>query len=130
MPSPAPLRLRFWFQGERVVKNISSLSSFSPFFARRSDPRKDSFTREHLRDSPTRLLAYLCLVSILLFLAAVRVTLRDERCVMVNFDLDTSERDSNVMKTVVSLNENCVGGYATVVRAGELRVGQVVTLGG
>jgi uncharacterized protein len=61
--------------------------------------------------------------------AAVRVTLRDERCVIVNFDPDTAERDSNVMKTVVRLNGNCAGVYGTVVKAGELRVGQVVTLG-
>jgi uncharacterized protein YcbX len=61
--------------------------------------------------------------------AAVRVTMRDERCVMVNFDPDTAERDSEVMKTVVRLNENCAGVYGAVVSAGELRVGQVVTLG-
>jgi MOSC domain-containing protein len=60
--------------------------------------------------------------------AAVRVTMRDERCVMVNFDPDTAERDSKVMKTVVRMNENCAGVYGTVVQAGELRVGQVVTL--
>jgi uncharacterized protein YcbX len=62
--------------------------------------------------------------------AAVRVTMRDERCVMLNFDPDTAERDSAVMKTVVRLNENYAGVYGTVVRAGELRVGHVVTLGG
>ena len=61
--------------------------------------------------------------------AAVRVTMRDERCVMVNLDPDTAESDSRVMKTVVRLNENYAGVYGTVVRAGELRVGQVVTLG-
>ncbi len=61
--------------------------------------------------------------------AAVSVTMRDERCVMVNFDPDTSERDAEVMKTVVRLNENYAGVYGTVVRAGELRVGQVVNLG-
>ncbi len=61
--------------------------------------------------------------------AAVRVTLKDERCVMVNLDPDTAERDSEVMKTVVRLNENYAGVYGTVVRAGELRVGQVVSLG-
>jgi uncharacterized protein YcbX len=61
--------------------------------------------------------------------AALRVTMRDERCVMVNFDPDTAERDSKVMKTVVRLNENFAGVYGTVVKAGELRVGQVVTLG-
>ena len=61
--------------------------------------------------------------------AAVGVTMKDERCVMVNFDPDTAERDSEVMKTVVRLNQNYAGVYGTVVRAGELRVGQVVTLG-
>ena len=60
--------------------------------------------------------------------AAIGVTMKDERCVMVNFDPDTAERDSNVMKTVVRLNQNYAGVYGTVVRAGELRVGQVVSL--
>ncbi len=58
---------------------------------------------------------------------AIGVTLRDERCVMVNLDPDTAQRDPAVMKTIVRLNETCAGVYATVVRAGELRVGQVVT---
>jgi uncharacterized protein YcbX len=61
---------------------------------------------------------------------ALRVTMRDERCVMVNLDPDTAERDSVVMKTVVRMNANCAGVYGTVVSAGELRVGQVVTLEG
>ncbi len=61
--------------------------------------------------------------------AAVRVNMKDERCVMVNFDPDTAERDSEVMKTVVRLNDNFAGVYGTVVNAGELRVGQMVTLG-
>jgi MOSC domain-containing protein len=61
--------------------------------------------------------------------AAVKAYMKDERCVMVNFDPDTAERDSEVMKTVVRLNKNYAGVYGTVVRAGELRVGQVVTLG-
>ena len=60
--------------------------------------------------------------------AAVGITMKDERCVMVNFDPDTAERDSEVMKTIVRMNENYAGVYGTVVRAGELRVGQVVTL--
>jgi MOSC domain-containing protein len=60
--------------------------------------------------------------------AVVKAYMKDERCVMVNFDPDTAERDSEVMKTVVRLNENYAGVYGTVVRAGELRVGQVVTL--
>lgn len=60
--------------------------------------------------------------------AAVGVTMKDERCVMVNFDPDTAERDSVVMKTVVRLNGIYAGVYGTVVRAGELRVGQVVSM--
>ena len=60
--------------------------------------------------------------------AAIGVTIRDERCVMVNLDPDTADKDSEVMKVVVRMNDNCAGVYGTVVRAGELRVGQVVTL--
>lgn len=61
--------------------------------------------------------------------ATLRVTMRDERCVMVNLDPDTAERDSEVMKTVVRLNGNFAGVYGNVLTPGDLRVGQVVTLG-
>ena len=61
--------------------------------------------------------------------AAIGVTMKDERCLMVNLDPDTAEKDSSVMKTIVRLNGIYAGIYATVVRAGELRVGQVVTVG-
>jgi uncharacterized protein YcbX len=61
-------------------------------------------------------------------MAAIGITMRDERCVMVNLDPDTAERDSGVMKSVVRMNENYAGVYGTVVRTGELRIGQVVTL--
>ena len=60
--------------------------------------------------------------------AAVKIYMKDERCRMVNLDPDTAERDVQVMRAVVRLNKNYAGGYGTVVRAGELRVGQVVTL--
>lgn len=60
--------------------------------------------------------------------AAVKVYMKDERCRMVNLDPDTAERDVQVMRAVVRLNKNYAGGYGTVVRAGELRVGQIVTL--
>jgi MOSC domain-containing protein len=61
--------------------------------------------------------------------AAVKAYMKDERCRMVNLDPDTAERDVQVMRTVVRLNKNYAGVYGTVVSAGELRVGQVVTLG-
>ena len=62
--------------------------------------------------------------------AVVSVTMKDERCRMVNLDPDTAEKDARVMKTVARLNGIYAGVYTTVVRVGELRVGQVVTLGG
>jgi len=59
---------------------------------------------------------------------AVSVTLRDERCVMVNLDPDTAQQDARVMKTVVRLNGNLAGVYGTVVRTGNIRVGDRVSL--
>jgi len=59
---------------------------------------------------------------------AVSVTMRDERCVMINLDPETAERDARPMKTVVRLNENMAGVYATVVRTGTIRVGDRVNL--
>jgi uncharacterized protein len=59
---------------------------------------------------------------------AAKIYMKDERCRMVNLDPDTAERDVQVMRTVVRLNKNYAGGYGTVVRAGELRVGQTVSL--
>lgn len=58
--------------------------------------------------------------------AAVSVTMRDLRCVMINLDPQTAEADSNVMKAALRLNANNAGVYATVVRSGELRLGQKV----
>lgn len=58
----------------------------------------------------------------------VSAYMKDERCVMVNIDPDTAEKDSKVMKTVVRLNENYAGVYGTVIRTGDLRIGQVVTV--
>jgi uncharacterized protein YcbX len=59
---------------------------------------------------------------------AISLTMRDKRCVMVNFDPDTAEADAGIMKTVVRMNDNYAGVYGTVIRTGELRVGQVVGL--
>ena len=59
---------------------------------------------------------------------AVRVTMPDERCVMVNLDPDTADKDARVMKTVVRLNQNNAGVYATVVQTGTIRVGDRVRL--
>lgn len=59
---------------------------------------------------------------------AVSVTLLDARCVMINLDPDTGKQNERVMKTVVRLNNNNAGVYATVVRSGTVRVGDRVSL--
>jgi uncharacterized protein YcbX len=59
---------------------------------------------------------------------AVSVTMRDARCMMVNLDPETGEQDARVMKTVVRLNKNNAGVYATVVQSGVIRVGDRVNL--
>ena len=59
---------------------------------------------------------------------AVRVTMRDVRCRMVNLDPETAEQDARVLKTVVRLNQNNAGVYGTVVRTGTIRLGDPVSL--
>ena len=59
---------------------------------------------------------------------AVSVTMRDRRCMMLNLDPVTAKQDARVMKTVVRLNKNDAGVYATVVRTGTIRVGDRVSL--
>jgi uncharacterized protein YcbX len=59
---------------------------------------------------------------------ALCVTLRDERCVMVNLDPNTAAKDARVMKAVVLLNQNNAGVYGAVVRGGTVRVGDRVHL--
>lgn len=60
--------------------------------------------------------------------AAVSITSRDERCVMVNLDPDTGQQDARVMKAIVRMTGNYAGVYAAVVRAGTVRVGDAVRL--
>jgi MOSC domain-containing protein len=59
---------------------------------------------------------------------AVNVTMCDERCAMINLDPTTAEKDVRVMKTVVQLNNNNVGVYASVLKRGTIRVGDQVNL--
>jgi uncharacterized protein YcbX len=59
---------------------------------------------------------------------AVSITLRDKRCVMINLDPETAQADPSVLKSVVRLNENNAGVYGTVVRTGDLSIGQRIYL--
>lgn len=59
---------------------------------------------------------------------AVHLTKRDERCVMINLDPETGEQDPGMLKATVRLNDNHAGVYGTVVRVGQVHVGDHVTL--
>jgi MOSC domain-containing protein len=59
---------------------------------------------------------------------AINVTMRDERCSMVNLDPDSASPAPEVMKAVVRANQNNAGIYGAVTRVGRLAVGQTILL--
>jgi uncharacterized protein YcbX len=59
---------------------------------------------------------------------AIAVTMRDERCSMVNLDPDSATSAPEVLKAVVRANQNNAGIYGAVTRAGRLTVGQTIVL--
>ena len=58
----------------------------------------------------------------------LRVDRRDERCVIVNLDPVTGERDPAVLKTIGRERQACLGVYGAPVRPGRVRVGDPVFL--
>jgi MOSC domain-containing protein len=58
----------------------------------------------------------------------IAVTMKDERCSMVNFDPDTAVAAPEMLKAVVRANQNHAGVYGAVTRTGRLVVGQPVFL--
>jgi len=59
---------------------------------------------------------------------SIAVTMRDERCSMVNLDPDSASPTPEVMKAIVRVNQNNAGIYGTVTRTGRLAVGQTIFL--
>lgn len=59
---------------------------------------------------------------------AIAVTMRDERCSMVNLDPDSASPAPEVMKAVVRVNQNNAGIYGAVIRTGRLAVRQTIFL--
>ena len=58
--------------------------------------------------------------------AAIGVTMRDERCSMVNLDPDSARPAAEVLKAIVRVKDNKAGVYATIIRRGRLAVGQPI----
>ena len=59
---------------------------------------------------------------------AITVTMRDDRCSMVNLDPDSASVASELLKAVVRRNQNTAGVYGAVTRIGRLVVGQTILL--
>lgn len=59
---------------------------------------------------------------------AIAVTMRDERCSMVNHDPDSAQPAPEVLKAIVRANQNNAGIYGAVTRMGRLEVGQTIFL--
>jgi len=59
---------------------------------------------------------------------SIVVTMRDERCSMVNLDPDSASPFPEVMKAIVRMNQNNAGIYGAVTRIGRLRIGQTIYL--
>jgi len=59
---------------------------------------------------------------------AITVTMRDERCAMVNLDPDSASPAPEVMKAIVRMNHNNAGIYGAVTRTGRFTIGQIMFL--
>jgi uncharacterized protein YcbX len=59
---------------------------------------------------------------------AMRVTERDIRCVMVNIDPITLEKDAGVLKTIAQQHATCLGVYGSTERKGRIRVGDIIAV--
>lgn len=60
----------------------------------------------------------------------MRIDRRDERCVVVNVDLATAERDPAILRTIAQEREACMGVYGSTVEPGRVAVGDPVMLDG
>lgn len=60
----------------------------------------------------------------------MRVDQRDKRCVMINVDPQTTERDPAVLRAVAQHRDACLGVYGATVAPGRVAVGDAVELVG
>ena len=60
----------------------------------------------------------------------MRVDQRDERCVIVNIDPVTTERDPAILRTLAREREACIGVYGSTVEPGSVAVGDPVVVEG
>jgi uncharacterized protein len=59
---------------------------------------------------------------------AMRIDRRDERCVVVNVDPQTADRDPAVLRTIARQRQACLGTYGTTVEPGQVALGDAVSV--
>lgn len=60
--------------------------------------------------------------------ATMRVDKRDKRCVVVNVDPATAERDPSTLRAIAKTREGCLGVYGSTVQPGRVAIGDSVYL--
>jgi hypothetical protein len=60
--------------------------------------------------------------------AVISVTMKDERCMMINLDPETAQQNPRVLRAVARNHDECVGVYANVLKAGSVKVGDAAKL--
>ena len=58
----------------------------------------------------------------------MRVDKRDKRCVMVNVDPDTAQRDPEILRAIARERQACLGVYGSTVKPGRITVGDSVSV--
>jgi uncharacterized protein YcbX len=58
----------------------------------------------------------------------MRVDKRDQRCVMVNIDPVTDERNAAILRAIARDRQACLGVYGSTVEPGRIAVGDTVTI--
>jgi uncharacterized protein YcbX len=108
------------------VISVQAVRALSEHAGRELDPRR--FRANVVIDAPGEEFPEDALVGrhVTLGGATVRVTMPDKRCMVVNFDHRTAERDAAVLRAVTRHHDVCAGVYGTVEAPGTIRVGDPV----
>ena len=65
---------------------------------------------------------------VLILLSALAVSLRDPRCVMVNYDRQTLKQTPEVLREIAQNRQSCAGVYGSALRRGVVQLGDPVFL--
>jgi hypothetical protein len=108
------------------VISLQAVRALSEHAGRALDPRR--FRPNVVIDAPGEEFPEDALVGrhVALGGATVRVTVPDKRCMVVNFDHHTAERDAAVLRAVTRHHDVCAGVYGSVETPGTFRVGDPV----